>query len=127
MAHWRDGGIGNMAGSDDREAEEFTLLEQLAVIAGHSKTDAQFDVAGVADAAFEEIRKFRDYPLTIEIDPEREVITIAGIRYAFSLFTGFGWETPLGTVLQVARRDDGVLTIIKLHAQNVCVSAPKED
>lgn len=33
MAHWRDGGIGNMAGSDDRPIEEFTLLEKLAVLA----------------------------------------------------------------------------------------------
>lgn len=53
MAHWRDGGIGNMAGSDDREAEEFTLLERLTVIAGHSKTDAQFDVAGIAQDAWD--------------------------------------------------------------------------
>lgn len=52
MAHWRDGGIGNMAGSDDREAEEFTLLERLTVIAGHSRTDAQFNVADVAQEAF---------------------------------------------------------------------------
>lgn len=29
MAHWRDGGIGNMAGSDDRPLSEWTLLEKL--------------------------------------------------------------------------------------------------
>jgi hypothetical protein len=29
MAHWRDGGIGNMPGSDDRPIEEWTLLERL--------------------------------------------------------------------------------------------------
>lgn len=29
MAHWRDHGIGNMAGSDDRPVEEWTLLECL--------------------------------------------------------------------------------------------------
>lgn len=52
MAHWRDGGIGNMAGSDDRDASEFTLLERLAVLAGYSKTDAKFDVAEVAHAAW---------------------------------------------------------------------------
>lgn len=33
MAHWRDGGIGNMAGSDDRPIEEWTLLEKLADVA----------------------------------------------------------------------------------------------
>jgi hypothetical protein len=49
-----------MAGSDDREAEEFTLLERLAVIAGHSKTDAQFNVADVADEAFDEIQRLRE-------------------------------------------------------------------
>lgn len=52
MGHWRDGGIGNMAGSDDREAEEFTLLEQMAVLLGHSKTDALFDANRVMDEAF---------------------------------------------------------------------------
>lgn len=56
MGHWRDGGIGNMAGSDDRDASEFTLLEKLAVLAGHSKTDAAFDVAAVADEAFNAIQ-----------------------------------------------------------------------
>ena len=60
MGHWRDGGIGNMAGSDDRLAEEFTLLERLAVIAGNSKTDEQFNVADVADDAFEEIERLRE-------------------------------------------------------------------
>ena len=52
MGHWRDGGIGNMAGSDDRNASEFTLLEKLAVLAGYSRTDAKFDVAEVAGEAF---------------------------------------------------------------------------
>lgn len=30
MAHWRDGGIGNMAGSDDRPIEEWTVMERLS-------------------------------------------------------------------------------------------------
>lgn len=33
MGHWRDFGIGNMPGSDDRPIEEWTLLEKLAEIA----------------------------------------------------------------------------------------------
>lgn len=33
MAHWRDGGIGNMPGSDGRPIEEWTLLEKLNEIA----------------------------------------------------------------------------------------------
>ena len=57
MAHWRDGGIGNMAGSDDRPAEEFTLLEKLAVLARYSKTDAQFCPVEVAQDAFEFIEE----------------------------------------------------------------------
>lgn len=33
MPHWRDGGIGNMPGSDDRPIEEWTLLEKLNELA----------------------------------------------------------------------------------------------
>lgn len=36
MGHWRDGGIGNMAGSDDRPFDEWTLLEKLSALSGHS-------------------------------------------------------------------------------------------
>lgn len=69
MAHWRDHGIGNMAGSDDRPFGEWTLLEQLASAAegkvyGMSPDD-------LAQAAFDEIQRLRAI-----IDRDIETLTI---------------------------------------------------
>lgn len=74
MGHWRDGGIGNMAGSDDRPIEEWTLLEKLAELAttptvapaprclGDPASIAPF-LKEIAQAAFAEIQRLRGgYP-----------------------------------------------------------------
>ena len=56
MAHWRDGGIGNMAGSDDRPIAEWTLLEKLRAIAGMRKgADRAFreELPQIAEEAFD--------------------------------------------------------------------------
>jgi hypothetical protein len=54
MGHWRDGGIGNMAGSDDRPIEEWTLLEKLAAIAGvRGATLWADELPGIAQEAFD--------------------------------------------------------------------------
>jgi hypothetical protein len=72
MAHWRDGGIGNMAGSDDRPIEEWTLLEKLAEIAdavkggpiprcmlGEAHDDWATPLKAIAQEAFDEIERLR--------------------------------------------------------------------
>lgn len=62
MAHWRDGGIGNMAGSDDRPIEEWTLLERLA--AGHIYAEGD---TTIAQLAFDEIQRLREAPIDAAI------------------------------------------------------------
>jgi hypothetical protein len=76
MAHWRDGGIGNMAGSDDRPIKEWTLLEKLAEIAGTKPGSSMPQCLGgpnvinwaepmnmIAQEAFDEIQRLRGgYP-----------------------------------------------------------------
>jgi hypothetical protein len=60
MAHWRDGGIGNMAGSDDRPIEEWTLLEKLVFLTGTTRApQVTFDIKKVAQEAFDEIYRVR--------------------------------------------------------------------
>jgi hypothetical protein len=66
MAHWRDGGIGNMAGSDDRPIEEWTLLEKLAALAADDSAGVHpcmqhpygwgVALAAIAKEAFDEIQ-----------------------------------------------------------------------
>jgi len=53
MAHWRDGGIGNMAGHDERPFEEWTLLEKLAAIADVRKGGMKIFVNELPDVAQE--------------------------------------------------------------------------
>lgn len=63
MAHWRDGGIGNVPGSDDRPIEEWTLLEKLAAAAAGLPDDPDPSVQmarAMAQAAFDEIVRLRD-------------------------------------------------------------------
>lgn len=74
MAHWRDGGIGNMAGSDDRPIEEWTLLEKLNELATAPldgpmpkcmgiPTNWATPIKAIAKAAFDEIQRLRGgYP-----------------------------------------------------------------
>lgn len=71
MGHWRDGGIGNMAGSDDRPIEEWTLLEKLADVATapvgavdrpyvmRAPGDWATPLKALAQAAFDEIQRLR--------------------------------------------------------------------
>lgn len=74
MSHWRDGGIGNMPGSDDRPIEEWTLLEKLAEIKGTLQgwmlprclgiagpnVDWGTPLSKIAGDAFDEIVRLRD-------------------------------------------------------------------
>lgn len=73
MSHWRDGGIGNMSGSDDRPIEEWTLLEKLAEIATTPigrpmpkcigmppAVEWATPLKTIAQAAFDEIVRLRD-------------------------------------------------------------------
>ncbi len=46
----------------------------------------------------------------ISYDPEREVLTIDGINYARSLFSGLGLG-PIGKAFRIIARDDGVVTL----------------
>jgi hypothetical protein len=59
MAHWRDGGIGNMAGSYDDPVSEWTLLEKLnnleALVYRHGATTD--DLQELAYKAAEEIER----------------------------------------------------------------------
>ena len=48
--------------------------------------------------------------LKIEIDPQREIITIGGIRYAFALFSALAFA-PMGSEFQIIQRADGVVTL----------------
>lgn len=57
MVHWRDGGIGNMAGSDDRPFDEWTLLERLAAAADGRVYGMSADK--LAQAAFDEIERLQ--------------------------------------------------------------------
>lgn len=75
MAHWRDGGIGTVPGSDDRPIEEWTLLEKLAEIAStqlgaamplclgrETSWDWATPLKIIAQAAFDEIVRLRGEP-----------------------------------------------------------------
>lgn len=74
MAHWRDGGIGNMPGSDDRPIEEWTLLEKLAFIASvpiPEDADPETKMARrMVSDAFDEIQRLRE-----AVEPAVRIIT----------------------------------------------------
>lgn len=55
-----------------------------------------------------------DGELPVLIDGETKVITICGIRYAFSLFQEFG-VGPLDRPIKITRREDGVVTFQSLE------------
>lgn len=57
MAHWRDGGIGNMMGSDDRPFEEWTLLERLSWLTEETRSP---QITEIAQQAFDEISRKRE-------------------------------------------------------------------
>lgn len=52
----------------------------------------------------------REYPLSVVQYPEAGIIVIEGIKYSYPLFRGLG-GFPIGTLLRVVARTDGVLTI----------------
>lgn len=96
MAHWRDGGIGNMAGSDDRPIEEWTLLEKLAEISttsvgapiprslgGNGKyglNDWGTPLSKIAQEAFDEIVRLRgvDVKLRLTEGHYRDALNLLG-------------------------------------------------
>jgi hypothetical protein len=56
MGHWRDGGIGNLPGIDERPFEEWTLLEKLHAIADVRKGLLKMfepDLPDIAQEAFD--------------------------------------------------------------------------
>lgn len=52
-------------------------------------------------------------PIEVSIDAGLGILTIQGQRYTVDLFNAFGFAAP-GTVLEIERRDDGVLTVRRL-------------
>lgn len=64
MGHWRDGGIGNMAGSDDRPVSEWTLLERLNNLAAwvHQTGATARDIEFLTQEAANEIERLRPAP-----------------------------------------------------------------
>lgn len=65
---------------------------------------------------------------TVEIDREKEVITICGVPYAFDLFKAlgrFGW--PDGTKLEIVNRDPaGAVTLRRLEAEELPLNPEDE-
>lgn len=51
--------------------------------------------------------------LKIEQDEDRDLVTIEGIRYSRELFRSLG-IAPVGAVLRIESREDGVLTVTRL-------------
>jgi len=52
----------------------------------------------------------------IEVDPELEIITVGGIRYAFALFSDLAFA-PVGSEFQIIQRADGVVTLHQKFAR----------
>jgi hypothetical protein len=50
----------------------------------------------------------------IRIDPTRMEIELYGVRYALECFEHLGLGKP-GDALEIIKREDGVLTLQKLH------------
>ena len=67
-----------------------------------------------------------DFP--VEIDREKEVITICGVPYAFDLFKAlgrYGW--PDGTKLEIVNRDPaGAVTLRRLEAEELPLTPEDE-
>lgn len=47
----------------------------------------------------------------VQIDDERDVITIYGIRYTGAIFRGLGFDLQLGQSFKILKREDGAITI----------------
>jgi hypothetical protein len=58
------------------------------------------------------------YPDGIDWDPNREILTIDGIEYARNAFK-FLAEINRGNGFQIVKRDDGVLTVRELTADQI--------
>lgn len=50
----------------------------------------------------------------IQVDDDAKVVTIQGIKYRFELFNNLGFA-PVGTVLRIENRSDGVVTLAKIE------------
>lgn len=50
-------------------------------------------------------------PDEIVVDEERDLIVIYGIRYSRKFFRDLGGVSPVGALLRIEAREDGVLTL----------------
>lgn len=114
MAHWRDGGIGNVAGSDDRPVKEWTLLERLASAASGKVSGLSND--NLAQAAFDEIVRLREGEIApgCSVNAEKTVLTLYGMRYALGLFEQMA-ALKVGAGFRVVSREGGALTLERLE------------
>jgi hypothetical protein len=67
----------------------------------------------VGDCGVERMSNYT--PLRIEQDCDLGIVTIEDVKYAFHLFQTFGIAEEVGSVLCIVKREDGVLTIRRLH------------
>lgn len=61
--------------------------------------------------------------LTLRYDFTDDVLTIGGIRYAGEMMRMFG-KMPVGSVLELVARDDGVITLKVLNGPDVKPDVP---
>jgi hypothetical protein len=54
--------------------------------------------------------------LDIQVDEDREVVTICGARYSFEIFRTLGIAPP-GTWLRIEDRKDGVVTVFRVSEE----------
>lgn len=52
--------------------------------------------------------------LSFEYDPHIDLATIEGVRYAGGFFRGLA-ILPVGTVVRIDKREDGVITVTRLY------------
>lgn len=71
------------------------------------------DLGAVAQSANRGTPLTGNFPLRIEVDPETDTVTIAGVRYSCEFFRAAGFA-PLGTWLRINARD---ITITVQHIQ----------
>jgi hypothetical protein len=57
-----------------------------------------------------------DKPFKVAIDQNNEVITIEGVKYAFSLFRVMA-TAPLGAQFEIVERSDGVVSLKTIWPQ----------
>jgi hypothetical protein len=52
--------------------------------------------------------------MIIEIDTDARILRIGDVKYSLALFEGLSFA-PVGTVLEIIRRSDGVVAVKRLH------------